>query len=108
MGGIPSASGKYTHYNNRNGCYNNRMDTIIIEMDAIIVEMDAIIIEMDAIIIEMDAIIIEMDAIIIEMDAIIMIITGAHERCKATQRSIKLPSYLYSNHCRNMVKDYSI
>ena len=101
MGGIPSASGKYTHYNNRNGHYDNRMDAIIIEMDAIIVEMDAIIIEMDAIIIEMDA-------IIIEMDAIIMIITGAHERCKATQRSIKLPSYLYSNHCRNMVKDYSI
>ena len=94
MGGIPSASGKYTHYNNRNGHYDNRMDAIIIEMDAIIVEMDAIIIEMDA--------------IIIEMDAIIMIITGAHERCEATQRSIKLPSYLYSNHCRNTVKDYSI
>ena len=32
-----------------------------------------------------------------------LVAPGAHERREATRRSVKLPLYLYSNHCRNTV-----
>ena len=34
---------------------------------------------------------------------IMSVISGAHERREAMRRSVKLPLYLYSNHCRNTV-----